>query len=101
MKVNSFVPSAEIFESNFNSNVNKVENSNNTSFSDTLISALNEINDKQVASENAATELVSGGDIDIADVMLASSEAKISLQLAVEVRNKLVSAYNELMNMSL
>lgn len=101
MKVNSYVPSPEIFELNFGSGVKDVKESSDTSFGEMLTSALNQVNDKQVAAEDASNALVAGDDVDIADVMLASTEAKISLQLAVEVRNKLVSAYNELMNMSL
>ena len=101
MKVNSYIPSPEIFELNFGSGIKNVKESDETSFGDVLTSALNEVNDKQVTAEKASNALVSGEDIDIADVMLVSSEAKISLQLAVEVRNKLVSAYNELMNMPL
>lgn len=103
IKINSYVPSAELFEVNFGTS-NKTSSKDSTdsvSFADTLSNALNEVNDKQIVSENASNALVAGGDIDIAEVMLASTEAKISLQLAVEVRNKLLSAYNEISKMSL
>lgn len=101
LMINNYVPSIDVFERSFN----KTEETNNSmggvSFADSLTSALNEVNNKQLASQEAGEMLVSGQDIDIADVMLASSEAKISLQLAVEVRNKLLSAYNEITRMSL
>lgn len=103
LKINSYVPSTELFEVNFGTS-NKASNSNSedkVSFADTLSNALNEVNNKQVIAENSSNALVAGEDVDIADVMLASSEAKISLQLAVEVRNKLLSAYNEIIRMSL
>lgn len=102
---NSYVPSLEIFESAFGNNTDKVNgtsDSSSTSFSDVLTNALNSVNDKQVAAENASDAYVRGDeDTDIASVMLASSEAKIFLQLAVQVRNKLLSAYDEIMKMSL
>lgn len=102
LMVNNFVPSSKVFESAFGtSNTSNTSNSsNNVSFADTLTNALNQVNDKQINAQNASNDLVSG-DADIADVMLQTSEAKVSLQLAVQVRNKLLSAYNELMNMSL
>lgn len=102
---NSYVPSLEVFESAFGNNTEKVSgtsDSSGTSFSDILINALDSVNDKQVAAEEASGAYVRGDeDTDIASVMLASSEAKISLQLAVQVRNKLLSAYDEIMKMSL
>ena len=104
LMVNSYVPSNKVFEKAFgttnDTSTNANNNSNNVSFKDTLTNAINEVNTKQVNAKNASNSLVKG-DADIADVMLQTSEAKVSLQLAVQVRNKLLNAYNELMNMSL
>lgn len=104
LMVNNYVPSSKVFEKAFgttnDTSTNTNNNSNNVSFKDTLTNALNEVNTKQVDAQNASNNLVKG-DADIADVMLQTSEAKVSLQLAVQVRNKLLNAYNELMNMSL
>ena len=104
LMVNNYVPSSKVFEKAFgttnDTSTNTNNNSNNVSFKDTLTNALNEVNTKQVNAQNASNSLVKG-DADIADVMLQTSEAKVSLQLAVQVRNKLLNAYNELMNMSL
>ena len=47
------------------------------------------------------TSLVKGDDTSITDVMLAGEEAKISLQFAVQVRNKLLDAYKELTEIQL
>ena len=46
-------------------------------------------------------ELVLGGDVEIHEVMLAAEEAALSLQLAVQVRNKLTEAVKELTNLQL
>jgi flagellar hook-basal body complex protein FliE len=100
MRVNSYVPSQKIFEadkaSNSSSTTNGVE-----SFADVLSNSIDAINDSQVTSEKMNTAFVSGDDVQISDVMLAGEEAKISLQFAVQIRNKLVDAYKELTNIQI
>ena len=102
MRVNSYVPSEEIFQINNTSNVNAKSKANGVeSFSEILSSSLDKVNDAQVAAENMNTAFVSGDETQISDVMRAGEEAKISLQFAVKVRNKLIDAYKELTNMQL
>lgn len=102
MRVNSYVPSEEVFQLNSTSDTNKTKDTNGVeSFSDILSSSLDAINDSQVTAENMNVAFVSGDDVQISDVMLAGEEAKISLQFAVQVRNKLLDAYKELTNMQL
>lgn len=71
------------------------------SFIDTLKEKLDEVNDKQIEAENVTESFIKGEDVDIHEVMLKSEEAKISLQMAVQIRNKLVEAYQELNRMQL
>lgn len=102
MRVNSYVPSEEVFQLNSTSDTNKTKGKNGVgSFSDVLSSSLDAINASQVTAENMNAAFVSGDDVQISDVMLAGEEAKISLQFAVQVRNKLLDAYKELTNMQL
>ena len=101
MRINGFVPSNEIFQSNFGTENKTTETSSSGSFAETLKSSLDEINSKQVTAENLTNSFIKGDDVDVADVMLAGEEAKISLQYAVQVRNKLVEAYQELSRMQL
>ena len=102
MRVNSYVPSEEVFQLNSTSDTNKTKDRNGVeSFSDVLSSSLDAINDSQVTAENMNVAFVSGDDVQISDVILAGEEAKISLQFAVQVRNKLLDAYKELTNMQL
>ena len=68
---------------------------------DTLKEKLGEVNEKQIAADVATEAFISGEDIDIHEVMLITEEAKMSLQLAVQVRNKLVEAYQEINRMQL
>ena len=102
MRVNNYVPSDEVFQINSASGVNAKEKTTGVdNFSDILSSSLDKINDAQIVSENMNAAFVAGDDVQISDVMLAAEEAKISLQFAVQVRNKLIDAYKELTNMQL
>lgn len=64
-------------------------------FGDSLAS----VNDKQVEAQNAVETLASGGDISVHDVMLASEKASLNMQMATQLRNKILTAYNELYQM--
>ena len=55
----------------------------------------------QNESEKMTSQLVTGEVQDIHEVMIASQKASISLQLTVQVRNKVVEAYQEVMRMQL
>ena len=99
MRIEGFTPNEEIFSFG---NVDK-ENTKETSnlFSSTFKNALDKINEMQVTSDEKTEAFVAGDDVEIHEVMLAAEEAKLSLQFAVEVRNKIVEAYQELNNMQL
>lgn len=74
-----------------------VENMANT-FAKAFSNGLNSVNDSQNAAYNAAETFASGGDISVHDVMLASQKANLTMQMAIQMRNRLVTAYNELRN---
>lgn len=68
-------------------------------FGDILSKFVGEVNDKQIASSQAVTDLLSGKDIPLHQAMIAMQEAGVAFQLMVEVRNKLLDGYKELMRM--
>lgn len=68
-------------------------------FGDVLANAINTLNQKENTANQAIASLAAGEDIEIHQVMLAMQEADISFQLALEVRNKIVDAYQEVMRM--
>ncbi|WP_228485689.1 flagellar hook-basal body complex protein FliE [Thermaerobacillus caldiproteolyticus] len=68
-------------------------------FSQFLKDAINKVNDEQVKSDELTQKLVNGENVDLHQVMIASQKASISLQLALEVRNKVIEAYQEMMRM--
>lgn len=59
---------------------------------------LNNINDAQNTAYQAAETFASGGDISVHEVMLASQKANLSMQMALQLRNRLVNAYTEINN---
>ncbi|WP_111640533.1 flagellar hook-basal body complex protein FliE [Marinimicrobium alkaliphilum] len=69
-------------------------------FGDVMAQAVNKVNDTQRASGALAAAYERGEPgVDITDVMVASQKASVSFQAAVQVRNKLVEAYRDVMNM--
>lgn len=69
------------------------------SFAGLLSDALQEVNRLQVNAVEATAAMAAGKAEDIHQVMLANEQARLSLQLAVQVRNKLVEAYQEISRM--
>ncbi|MEO0442921.1 MAG: flagellar hook-basal body complex protein FliE [Pseudomonadota bacterium] len=69
-------------------------------FGQLLDQAVNKVNDVQKASNQLATAYEQGQTgVDITDVMIASQKASVSFQAMLQVRNKLVDAYRDIMNM--
>ncbi|MDF2504827.1 MULTISPECIES: flagellar hook-basal body complex protein FliE [Clostridium] len=104
MNVNQFIPNSVISNldsmvgSNTNNNVN-TDNNGGLDFSSILKDKLDGVNDKQVSADNITNQFISGDDVDVHQVMLSTQEAQMSLQLAVQMRNKIVEAYQELNRM--
>ncbi|MCX6128598.1 MAG: flagellar hook-basal body complex protein FliE [Proteobacteria bacterium] len=69
------------------------------SFLDHLKGAVGEVNQSQIASDKKASDLASGKDTNIHETMLSASQAELSFNLMVQVRNKALEAYQEIMRM--
>lgn len=96
MVVNNYTPNIKVFEKNFDSmkNEKKVTSDKELSFKNVLKDELQKVNDKQVQSDNTTQGYING-EKDIHEVMVATEEARLSLELAIQVRNKLLNAYEE------
>ncbi|MBC3362549.1 flagellar hook-basal body complex protein FliE [Pseudomonas sp. SWRI154] len=71
-----------------------------SSFSDLLGQAVNKVNDTQQASNQLASAFEIGkSGVDLTDVMISSQKASVSFQALTQVRNKLVQAYQDIMQM--
>ena len=63
---------------------------------------LDAVNNLQKNSQQLSQNYSLGDDsINLSDVMIASQKAGIAMQTSIQVRNKLVTAYNDIMNMSI
>lgn len=100
MRIQSFTPNESIFEVSNESSIETTSKSN-SNFGQVLKDALNAVNEKQVYADELTNELVLGGDVEVHEVMLAAEEAALSLQLAVQVRNKITEAVKELTNLQI
>lgn len=69
------------------------------SFADTLNDAIKSVNELQKSSDKAAQDLATGRTDNVAEVMLAAEKADVALKVMVQVRNKIIDAYNEIMKM--
>lgn len=81
----------------------KIEHSyiNNSGFSNILKNELGKVNDYQIKSTSNIEKYINGEDIDMYEVMVSAKEASMTLQMAVEIRNKLVEAYSEINKMQI
>lgn len=70
-------------------------------FSEIFKNQLEEVNKLQNTSDKLTNQLVTGEVEDVSQVMVAAQKASLSLQLTVQVRNKVVEAYQEVMRMQL
>lgn len=71
-------------------------------FSTALKASLDQVNESQLSSQQLGQKFALGDDkVSLSDVMISMQKANISFQTTVQVRNKLVSAYHDIMNMQI
>src|SRR5512139_2741669 len=71
-----------------------------TSFANVLKQGLDRVNEAQSRASDLATKFERGvPGVELSQVMLESQKASVAFLATVEVRNRLVSAYQEIMNM--
>jgi flagellar hook-basal body complex protein FliE len=66
-------------------------------FNDTLRSYINEANDLQIRADRDIQRMIAGEDIDAHEVMIAVEKANMSFEMVMEIRNKMLEAYREVM----
>lgn len=71
------------------------------SFGKLLTDALNQVNELQAQAEQAGVDLAAGKSTDIHTVMIATEKANLAVELTVQVRNKVIDAYQEMMRMQI
>lgn len=68
-------------------------------FGETLSRAVGELNAIQLAAQQAAVQVANGESQDPTQAVVALQKADIAFQFALQIRNKLLEAYQELMRM--
>jgi len=77
------------------------EKKDGTSFTEFLKDALNKTNDLQIESQKLQEDFAAGRTDNIHQVMIAAEKADIALQFTMQIRNKILDAYNEIMRMQI
>ena len=68
-------------------------------FSDLIRQAVNQTNAAQVDSQNTAQAFERGEGVPLTDVVLKMQKASLSFEATLQVRNKVLKAYEDIMNM--
>ncbi|CAN5909987.1 hypothetical protein BH11GEM2_BH11GEM2_09840 [soil metagenome] len=73
--------------------------SGDTSFSDTLKHALGGVQESQDTAADYVGKFTRGENVELHQVMAATEEAQLSLEMLIELRNKFADAYRTVINM--
>jgi len=82
------------------SNTLKTTSGTSSTVETTFSDVLNSLNESQLNADNLLTQLANGEDVDVADVMLATTENDVNFRVAMAIRDKLVDAYRQVMQMN-
>ena len=78
------------------------QNSDRVDFSKVMQNAVGQVNELQQSSGDLKTAFEMGDpNVNLADVMIASQKASVAFEATLQVRNKMVEAYQEVMRMSI
>jgi flagellar hook-basal body complex protein FliE len=70
-------------------------------FSDYVKQSLSEVNGQMLNADQAINDLATGKNQDIHNTMISMQKAEISFELVMQIRNKLIAAYDEIRRMSI
>jgi flagellar hook-basal body complex protein FliE len=84
---------------NKNGLIDKALKETQASFGETLQRAITDVNSLQTEAGKAVDKMVGGEAVDLHEVMIAVEKARTSFDLLMEIRNKTMDAYREIMRM--
>lgn len=67
-------------------------------FQEFLLKSIEEVNSMQQAADRAVEQLATGGDVNPAEVLTAVQKADLAFRIMLQIRNKIVQAYQEVQN---
>jgi flagellar hook-basal body complex protein FliE len=77
-------------------NANSLQGTDGPSFKDYLVDSINQVNSMQQDADRAVETMLTGGDVNPAQVLTAVQKADLAFRMLMQIRNKLVSAYEEI-----
>ena len=102
-RIESMVAQLKAAEARMKGGVNPFkteESGSKTDFSAALKASLDQVNHVQTKADQLGQRFVAGDEnVNLSEVMIAMQKANITFQTTVQVRNKLVAAYQDIMNM--
>jgi len=72
-----------------------------SSFKDLLKKAVGDLNASQIGANDAIQNLATGGEDNLHDVIIAMEKANMTLQYAIQIRNKVLEAYQSVIQMQI
>jgi flagellar hook-basal body complex protein FliE len=99
MKVGDLQSSVQLIPPEISANKNAQEVTK--SFQETLDGFINDVNNLQNSADKAIDKMASGEAADVHEVMIAVEKAKVSFDLLLQVRNKMLDAYKQIMQMQM
>ncbi|RSL32860.1 flagellar hook-basal body complex protein FliE [Salibacterium salarium] len=94
----TYGPENDLLVNQANTN-NKTAAEAQESFKQSLNEAITNVNDRQIESNEMTSKLASGEVDNLHEVMVAAEKASVTLQTTVEVRNKALESYKQIMRM--
>jgi len=73
----------------------------NNTFGDMLASSLSEVNKLQIQADTEVKNLAAGKNENIHETMIAMEKAQVSFRLMMQIRNKILEAYQEIVKTSM
>ena len=70
-----------------------------SSFGGAIKNAVSKVNEAQHTADTLATKLAAGDAVEVHQAMIAMQKASMALQFSIQVRNKVIEAYQEIMRM--
>ena len=80
---------------------NQTPDAASSPFGDYIKQSLQDVNSRMLEADQAIDDLVTGKNQDIHNTMISMQKADISFELVMQIRNKIVAAYDEIRKMSI
>jgi flagellar hook-basal body complex protein FliE len=81
--------------------VSRVDATRSASTFDSLVSGIQDLNTKMAINQQAMESLAVGDTLELHRVIMSMESTKLSFDLALQIRNKVLDAYQELMRMQI